>query len=278
MLALFPVIAGLPGHATSAVEQRELIKPQEIALMFAGKTWKWPEGSAFFGRKGTFQATKYLRESAGGYWYVSEYGSLCAKANWNTVYTQTPFARCWVFSRSADGSFWFSERRTTYDWQRFQPEKELTSGNINRHEFEYARIPRKLIESRFLAPREVEALYTNKVWLWEEGLAVFGRLSVFNAVTTKNEKAEGRWFIESDGKVCYEAKWTGPNGSSMRKDCWMHALDKKNRLWQTPASDPEGWYRFNSKSLLKPINKTFTQALLYGYDAGKYRLKAATGE
>lgn len=277
LVACFLTGTSQPSLAQTAVDDRTALSPLEISRMFSGQTWNWPEGSAYFGRKGLFQATKNLRETASGKWFISQSGELCAKAQWKTLYTNTPFSACWAFSRNAEGAIWISQSAAGSDWHPFDPKTELSRGDVKRYEFDYASIPRKFIVSRFLRPREVEALYTNKAWLWDDGLALFGRLSVFNAATGKGEKAEGRWFVESEGKLCYEAVWSGPSGSTKRKECWQHALDKHGRLWQTPANVPEGWYVFNVKSRLKPIKKSTLDAFLHGYDANRYQTNSQDG-
>jgi hypothetical protein len=73
------------------------VDPGEIAHLFQGKTWKWPDGAGFFGDPRKFQA--YTGEGrdgsfAAGRWLVTQRGTLCMQADWISLGSKKTVVDC----------------------------------------------------------------------------------------------------------------------------------------------------------------------------------------
>ena len=249
--AFLIVLSGLvasTGWAGSRPEPGTLLSKTELVRLFAGKTWKWEDGSAYFGRRGFFKASRKLRESAVGKWGTRSQGEICAVGNWTTAYAKNRFSLCWKLLRDGSGRLWISPETEPESWTPFDARSELTAGDTRRDAFEYARIKRRLIDAKPLTSGQVRHLFEKKSWKWENGFAYFGPHGMFRAATADGSRAGGRWYTADGGAICFNAIWWTDGKGRRVEECWLHAVDVRNRLWQTSSDDPEGWYLFDHKS------------------------------
>ena len=76
----------------------------ELYPIYAGKTWHWKDGAAYFAEPGQkFEA--WLRKAdepsyADGSWSVSDNGQLCIRATWHSPKQSTDTFTCYVHRRS----------------------------------------------------------------------------------------------------------------------------------------------------------------------------------
>lgn len=245
VLGIALCLTAQPGLSDAKPDSAVPLDAREVGNKFHRKTWKWQDGYAYFGPVGLFQASRKLRESAEGNWYVKQPGLLCVKADWKTILTESPFETCWQLARDGSGQLWIAPEGSKKGWNKFNPKKELAHGNIGRYEFQYARIKRKLIDARWLDHRTLREMYTGKSWVWEDSIAYFGKSGIFKVTPKIGKPMIGRWYTDVKGEVCYDIAWGFSGRKTDVKQCWAHARDVKNRLWQSEAGDLEGWYRFN---------------------------------
>ena len=238
---------------------------QEIAQLFAGKTWKWPDGHAYFGHDGTFQAAVGLEESAEGKWVVHSTGKLCFDAVWRTRATSQPTRQCWQHVVDAKGQLWqapVTGIRMRSGWNIFDPKEQLVEGNIHESRFDVASGKEQGLSLKRIDEREVARMYFGKTWRWDDGHAYFGNNGALTAIAENNSVGEGKWYVTGKGELCIEARWSSPNYDSVdNKRCWAHASDDSARIWQTPTSDMRAWHVFEpGKNLVNgnPYARRFT--------------------
>jgi len=64
------------------------LDPSAVTRLYAGKTWKWKQGAAYFATDGRFKAwSRSGRELTEGFgtWTVREDGVMCFTATWETI-------------------------------------------------------------------------------------------------------------------------------------------------------------------------------------------------
>ena len=250
LLGLALVISAQVGVAADKPEPSQPLSTDEVTALFSNKTWKWEDGSGFFARRGEFRAVRKLRETARGAWTTPSPGEICISGSWATVYTRTPFDLCWQMVRDARGQIWMSSAENPDEWNTFDPKTDLARGDVDRWAFAYARSNRHFVLAEYLEPPAVRAIFGEKSWLWEDGIAYFGQFGRFKAKGVDGATAEGRWYADNKGQLCFEGVWSSIRQASSVKECWLHASDSRGRLWQTPADDPEGWYLFDTRTSL----------------------------
>ena len=133
------LIAALSLPATAEPKPRgsKPADPQVILDHYAGNTWNWSQGAAYWRSDGVFQATWKKRSMAEGKWYVTTKGTLCYEARWtgpndDGVVGSDDLKRCWKHVRAKDGQIW-QKSHDKNEWYRLNPDK-VVSGNAIRSE------------------------------------------------------------------------------------------------------------------------------------------------
>ncbi len=74
--------------ARTAANNWTPLDPSTLTALYAGKTWKWKEGAAYFASDGRFKAWSRsggkLTEGFGT-WSIRSDGGMCFTANWETI-------------------------------------------------------------------------------------------------------------------------------------------------------------------------------------------------
>lgn len=103
----------------------------KLARMYAGKTWKWEDGHAYFGDGGALTAVAGDTSIGEGKWFATRKGNLCIDATWTgTDYDSVRTKRCWLHAEDAGGTIWQSPTDDIWGWGVFDPRRDLARGNI----------------------------------------------------------------------------------------------------------------------------------------------------
>ena len=103
---------------------------QALARLYAGKTWKWEDGHAYFGSGGALTAVSGLNSIGEGKWYAKRTGQLCMNAIWKGAdFGNVQKERCWLHAKDAKGVIWQAPIAEDLEWSRFKPEEDLIRGN-----------------------------------------------------------------------------------------------------------------------------------------------------
>ncbi|WP_176038632.1 DUF995 domain-containing protein [Brucella tritici] len=102
-------------------------------------------------------------------------------------------------------------------------------------------------ETRPLTVKDLHALYENRTWLWNDGAGYFGegnrlRFTAFSGRGAKASYADGRWYAQDPGRICFTARWFASDGNGMATTCFEHKSNGQT-IWQRRL--PSGqWYVF----------------------------------
>jgi hypothetical protein len=93
---------------------------------------------------------------------------------------------------------------------------------------------------------ELQLLYADRTWNWENGAAYFGmdrHLQAWTAGQDSSAVAEGRWLVTDTGKMCMELAWRSKTYKTKpRRTCYSHRVENGNI---EQRKDPDGaWYGF----------------------------------
>lgn len=104
--------------------------PREVARIYAGKTWKWEDGHAYFGSGGELTALSGRNAIGEGAWSAKGQGHLCINATWKSPdYGDVRKERCWLHAKDETGVIWQTPVDDVRQWSRFAPEEYLINGN-----------------------------------------------------------------------------------------------------------------------------------------------------
>jgi len=239
--------------AETVPAQRYEVNSDWLTDFYANQTWDWGNGHAYFAPDGTFQAVLTPGQSGEGKWYVKNKGMLCFKGTWKSPAGSGPAKKCWKHQKDQQGRLyqapldgWFRSK-----WVQFDPETQLTTGNVHKSKFEYAsgKIPE--IPARPLSDEELINLFYSYTWEWDDGHGYFANRGVFNGVSGPDSIGIGRWYPDGKGSLCIKAKWSGADFRPVKKkSCWMHVMQDDGTILQTPSDDLTAWSVFNPKDSL----------------------------
>jgi len=85
------IVCGGQSSAIAAARQWAPVDGAALAQLYAGKTWRWKNGAAYFAPDGGFKAwSRSKRELTEGFgtWKVRDDGVMCFNASWGTVPTK----------------------------------------------------------------------------------------------------------------------------------------------------------------------------------------------
>lgn len=244
------LVCAMPGTLSAAEKlpaERYIASPEWVTQFFSDQTWDWGNGHAYFGPDGTFEAALVPGQSGEGKWYVKEDGKLCFKGTWKSPAGTGPAKKCWRHLRDKQGRLWQAPLDGWFKmkWSLFDPEVQLTPGNINKSKFEYASGKVPAIPARRLSDQELIDLYFSYTWEWDDGHGYFANRGVFTGTSGSNSMGEGSWYPDGDGSLCVKAKWSGADFKSVKKEtCWMHVMDEDGTILQTPTDDLTSWSIF----------------------------------
>jgi hypothetical protein len=94
---------------------------------------------------------------------------------------------------------------------------------------------------------ELQLLYADRTWTWNDGAAYFGQKDrPVRAWTSAQDTAsvgEGRWHLTNDGKMCMDLVWRSKTyAAAPIRTCFSHRI-QGGTLEQ--RKDPDGaWYSF----------------------------------
>ena len=98
-----------------------------------------------------------------------------------------------------------------------------------------------------LTAKEVNSIYADKTWFWEDGAGYFGTSHrVFKAASGKAGTAtygNGSWSADDQGRLCFNATWYSLGGHSTASVCFEHRSDDQN-IYQRKLLDGK-WYVFS---------------------------------
>ncbi|MEL6101338.1 MAG: DUF995 domain-containing protein [Pseudomonadota bacterium] len=102
-------------------------------------------------------------------------------------------------------------------------------------------------------PAVVMDHYLGNTWNWSEGGSYWGSGGDFQAIWKGRSYGEGKWYVTTQGTLCYDAVWTGPNddgevGSEEFNLCWRHVTDRDGQVWQKHHEEND-WYRLNPEKV-----------------------------
>lgn len=111
--------------------------PQALARLFAGKTWMWEDGHAYFGSGGVLTAVSGKNSIGEGKWYAKPKGHLCINAVWKGAgFGDVQNERCWLHAKDANGKIWQTPVGEKQEWSQLDSAKDLVSGNPYGSRFE----------------------------------------------------------------------------------------------------------------------------------------------
>jgi hypothetical protein len=100
---------------------------------------------------------------------------------------------------------------------------------------------------RVLTAKELNAIYEDRSWRWNNGAAYFRTPNrTFIAWVDKGAKAsyaDGSWSVSDPGRLCFTATWHGLGAQRRASTCFEHRTDDKN-IYQRRLPDGE-WYVFS---------------------------------
>lgn len=243
-------MSGTLSSAEKLPSETYVVHDEWLTQFYADQTWDWGNGHAYFGPDGTFQAALSPGQSGEGKWYAKEDGKLCFKGSWSSPLGSGPAKKCWRHVKDKQGRLWQAPLSgwIRLKWSVFDPDTQLTPGNINKSKFEYASGKAPTADIRRLTDQELIDLYYTYTWKWDDGHGHFANRGVFTAVSGANSFGEGMWYPDGDGELCIKARWSGPDFSRVkRKTCWIHVEDADGNILQTPSDDLTAWSIFVPK-------------------------------
>ncbi|KAB2670401.1 DUF995 domain-containing protein [Ochrobactrum sp. LMG 5442] len=110
-----------------------------------------------------------------------------------------------------------------------------------------ARVSLRLPENaRPMTAVELHELYRDKSWKWCDGAAYMqDKERIFKGWAGSGARASwalGHWTVADTGRMCLEAEWHAPNGTSSDRTCFEHMIDGQT-IYQ--RKEPTGgWYVF----------------------------------
>lgn len=248
------ILAGDVAFAGPLPKPSERADGAGIARLFAGKTWEWEDGHAYFAPDGAFQAAIGYEQSGEGKWFATSMGKLCFRGTWRVGKKGRPINKCWQHVVDSQGQLWQAPVSGTglwADWTPFDAASQLVPGNPHKFDFDVASGRKERLPVRRVGGRQLAEMYQGKTWKWEDGHAYFGDNGEVTAATENDSFGKGRWYTDAQGDLCIKAEWASPDYDGIEnKRCWLHARDANGRLWQTPTDDMRAWYVFDPKQNL----------------------------
>lgn len=103
--------------------------------------------------------------------------------------------------------------------------------------------------TRYLSEQELFKMYVNRSWIWSDGAGYYrNKQRKFTAYSNENGAASiatGMWFLPWKGKVCFRARWQGPDYNVKKTSCFGHRMSGDGTIWQ--RREPDGkWYVFRN--------------------------------
>ena len=117
-------------------------------------------------------------------------------------------------------------------------------------------IAREALAAEPLSIRDLQRIYGNRTWTWDEGAGFLNaRDRTFTAWTGSGPNAsyaDGNWFMTPTGNLCFRANWASVTGEGVAATCFEHRTDGA-RIFQRRQPDGE-WYVF-ADSPIQPDNE-----------------------
>lgn len=109
---------------------------EDLAQIYANRTWLWDDGQAYFAPDGGFNATVGDASYGAGRWFTNAQGHLCISSTWHSS-NDAPArsTRCWLHARDDQGNIHQTDAEDLTAWYRFDPEAKLRPGNPNAQRF-----------------------------------------------------------------------------------------------------------------------------------------------
>jgi len=109
--------------------------------------------------------------------------------------------------------------------------------------------------ARIMKSAELLDLYGGKTWMWDKGAGYLHRNGRFTAYVpgrsaADSSYADGRWWVNDNGVMCFEAQWYA--GKSARADgkCLQHRI-LGEAIFQRLLPDGD-WYTFRTAAVPLP--------------------------
>ncbi|MBZ6079109.1 DUF995 domain-containing protein [Microvirga puerhi] len=122
LLAAFVAVSSAqatPGN--KLVEKAKSMSVREVAHIYKGRTWMWPDGAGYFRDNGHFYAWSGSGKNATyatGKWAVTKTGQICFDANWNHRMGSTTRQVC--FSHRKHGAVIYQRKDPSGEWYVFR--------------------------------------------------------------------------------------------------------------------------------------------------------------
>jgi len=108
----------------------------DLARLYADRTWLWDEGYAYFAPGGGLTAAMGRESYGEGRWFTNAKGHLCINSTWHSPqYAPRSSTRCWLHARDAEGNIHQTDAEDMTAWYRFDPKAKLRHGNPNAQQF-----------------------------------------------------------------------------------------------------------------------------------------------
>jgi hypothetical protein len=102
-------------------------------------------------------------------------------------------------------------------------------------------------DAKALTSSQTFVLFVNKTWVWQDGGGWFDRSGEFKAWSGEGPTASyahGKWWVNDQGGVCFQATWHSAKGSQHNRTCFSHRRSGKT-VYQ--KKEPSGsWYAFRN--------------------------------
>lgn len=100
---------------------------------------------------------------------------------------------------------------------------------------------------RLMTINELYDIFQGRSWIWDDGAGYFDvskrRFTAWSGYGKKASYAEGTWFLNKKGRVCFNATWYAIDGAGKAVTCFENRTDGKN-MYQRRLPDGE-WYVFS---------------------------------
>jgi uncharacterized protein DUF995 len=252
-------------------EKSHALSVKELNSLYDGRTWVWDDGAAYFSaanRGFTAWTGKEKTATYGeGSWSVSDQGRLCWNARWHSLGGNGPSTTC--FEHRSDNQNIYQRKLPQGKWYLFGHTPALADDLMQKlqpgdHVSEdYQKNKRYLAEhkdqiatdaakARALTAEELNSIYQDRTWPWEDGAAYFRAANrgfiAWVGKGTKATYADGSWSVNDQGRLCYSATWHGlwrnsPWERRTAPSCFEHRRDDETIY---KRSLPHGkWYVFS---------------------------------
>lgn len=98
-----------------------VVSPGELRALYAGKTWDWGNGAAYFAESGDFSAWTEAGNKpsyATGFWWADDQGRVCFDGDWRAKDGVNSRITC--FGHREDGKTLYQRREPSGDWYVFE--------------------------------------------------------------------------------------------------------------------------------------------------------------